>query len=322
MTGLFQRCDPQSAPSSPTWVAAYVLCALVTLPACASLPNDPEARALYVDLRKGVELSNDTGWVADRIQLEANAEGALHSVCQVQAASRGELEAWLNGEIAGRGASAGEVYLRSGHNLAAVSELLSLERTRLLLRYAEQHAAVDCPFWLEPRADFAGVQGDAARFVVLAETRGFGGVVLQGGQAAIGGGGGGRLLLGRGLGPQLMLALGGEVGGTGAFVANDKGAHSLETTFTAAAPVVLRVTRFSRLIDVEMAPVVRLHPDGHALTPGGRAALGVGLAAMRNSAFMPYALISLGYEHHFAGHHLPADDALQIGTRVGVDWDP
>ena len=87
------------------------------------------------------------------------------------------------------------------------------------------------------------------RFVLLAETIGFGSLVIEGGDAALGGGGGGRLLFAHGIGPQLTFAFGGEVGGVGAFTVNDKGGRSLETTFTAAVPVMLRWTRFSRVFD-------------------------------------------------------------------------
>jgi hypothetical protein len=301
-------------------LATLPLAALVM--GCATLPEEPVARALYVDLRKAEELSSDTGWVVDRIQLESNAEDVLRSACQVDAVQRDQLDAWISGQIALHGGSAEEAYRKHGKDLGAASTLLTLERTRALLRYAQAHAGADCPFWIEPDPEFAGVQGDADRFVVLAETIGYGSAVLESDEAAIGGGGGGRLLFAHGLGPEVTLALGGEVGGSGAFVENDSGGRSIDTTFSAAIPVLVRLTRFSRVLDFELAPVFRFNPDEDALPPGGRAAMGVGLTTLRASAFMPYAVLWLGYEFHPENDTGPADHSIHAGTRVGVDWDP
>lgn len=289
---------------------------------CATLPKQPAERALYIDLRKAVELSESTGWVVDRVQLERNAEDAMRSACQVDPALRDDLDAWLSGQIALHGGPAERLYKEHGNDLDAADTVLSLERTRSLLRYADSHAADDCPFWLEPASTFDGVQGDANRFVLLAETIGFGSLAIQKDQAALGGGGGGRLLFAHGIGPQLTFAFGGEVGGVGAFTANEKGGRSLETTFTAAVPLLLRITRFSRVLDFELTPIVRLNPGWDVFPPGVRASTGIGLLTMRASAFMPYVVLWLGYEYHPKTASTAEDHALHIGTRVGVDWDP
>jgi hypothetical protein len=290
--------------------------------ACATLPAQPVERALFVDLRKSVELSESTGWYVDESQLRNNAENILRSACQVDPALRDDLDAWLSGQIELAGGSAEQVYLAHGKDLGAADKVLALERTRMFLRYANQHAATDCPFWLTPKDDFIGVQGDAHRFVLLAETNGFGSLVIEGSNAALGGGGGGRLLVAHGIGPQLTLAVGGEVGGVGAFVPNDKGGRGLDTTFTAGVPILLRWTRYSRLLDFEVAPVARLNPGEPVLPPGIRSSVGVGLTTMRASSFMPYAVLWVGYEYHPASNDSPRDHSMLIGTRVGIDWDP
>jgi len=288
---------------------------------CATLPEQPAQRALYVDLRKTVQLSEDTGWVVDRAQMQINAEHTLRSACQVEPAQRDDLDAWISGQLALEGGSAESVYRKHGRDLGAASSALTLERTRLLLRHAQATSAEDCPFWLEPDPEFEGVQGDTGRFVLLGETIGYGSIVFESDDTALGGGGGGRLLLGHGLGSQLTLAIGAELGGVGAFVSNERGARSIETTFIAAVPVLLRVTRFSRLIDFEVAPVARLDSNDDSLPPGVRAAVSAGLATMRASAFMPYAVLWVGYEYHPPDSG-PADHSAHIGTRVGIDWDP
>jgi hypothetical protein len=297
--------------------------ALLCLSACVTWPSDRTERALYGDLIKAVELSNDTGWIVDRVQLERNAEAALRSVCQVQPEKRKSLERWLDRQIALGGGSAAEAYRRNGRDLGIATEVLELERVRALLKYGDEHSAADCPFWLEPDPEFIGVQGDEDRLIIFAETLGYGTLAIEGSDAALGGGGGGRLLFGHGLGPQITLAIGGEVGGSGAFVTeDDSDSRIIETTFSAAVPILLRITRLSRVYDFEIAPAVRFNPGVDVFPPGIRATFAGGFSALRTSSFMPYALLVLGYEFHPADDLGPADHAIHVGTRVGVDWDP
>jgi hypothetical protein len=309
------------APRPGTAAGCALLAALAS--ACATLPDAPVQRALYVDLRKAVELSDDTGWVVDRVQLEANAEDAMRSACQVPASERDDLDAWIGGQLALGGGSAAELYRKHGGDLGAASEALELERTRALLRYAQGHAAEDCPFWLEPDPEFSGVQTDDGRFVLLAETQGFGAVIVENGETGLGGGGAGRLLLARGLGPRLTLGLGGEVGGIGTFVEDEEdGARGIETTFTAGIPLLLRISSFARVFDFEAAARFRVDPGDTLPPPGVRLSFGAGISTMRSSAFMPYGLLWLGYEYHPEFRSDPADHSILIGTRVGVDWGP
>jgi hypothetical protein len=297
-------------------------CSLWFASGCATWPQNPVERALYIDLTKAVQLSNDTGWVVDRVQIENNAEAAMRSACQVEPERRRTLAAWIDQRIRARGGSAELVYRKHGKDLGAASEILELERVRALLQFAEAQAEADCPFWLDANPDFRGVQSDDARIVLLADTLGYGSLVLERHNSALGGGGGGRLLVGYGLSPEWMLALGGEVGGSGNFVRNEMGSRSIETTFSAAIPVLLRYARYSRLIDLEVAPAVRFDPDTDILPPGVRTSVAVGFSTMRAATFMPYAMLWLAYEYHPADDRGPEDHSFHIGTRVGVDWDP
>jgi hypothetical protein len=300
-------------------LSALALCAL----GCTTLPSGGPARALYVDLRKAVDLSEGTGgWVVDRVEIEARAGSALRSVCRVDPVERARLRAWINAQIMLAGGPAREVYERNDDDLSEAQDALTLERVRALLDYAELRASEDCPFWLKPEADFAGVEGDEARFVVWLESIGGGSVVLEDGEVALGGGGGGRLLAGYGLAPRLTLALGGEIGGHGAFVENSSGARTIETTFTAAMPLVLRVSDVVRIYDFEVAPVARLTGTRIESPPGVRTLAGVGFTSSRGSTFMPYLVVYVGYEVHPKDGTNLADHSFHIGTRVGVDADP
>jgi hypothetical protein len=303
-------------------VRACVAALLCALAGCATLPEGAVERALYADLRKAVELSEDTGWVVDRIQAEENLEAVMRSVCQVDAAARANLDAWLGSQLQLHGGSAEAQYLAHDRDLDAAEGALTLERTRTLLRAGIEHAASDCPFWLPPDPDFAGVEGDADRIVILLESIGFGAVIIQGSETALGGGGGGRVLLGHGLGARVTLAAGAEIGGRGAFIGNREGTRRIETTFVAAMPLLLRLTSFSRVMDFELAPVMRIDVGQSVFPLGVRANIGYGIPTMRSAALMPYGVLWLGYEGRPPANGEAAEHSIRIGTRVGVDWDP
>ncbi len=298
------------------------LLALILAPlacACAPLPRAPAESGLYQDLRKVVDVSERDGWTVDRVRIQANAEPALRSVCQVTPETRHALDAWLGARIAAEGGPAADAYRANGGDLSAVEDTLSLERTRALLRYAERRAAQDCPFWLTPDPGFVGVQADVAHWIVLGETQGFATLELPGNVPALGGGG--RLFLGHGIGSQLTLAGGGDVAASGTFLPSQAGGQAVDVYVTVAAPVMLRVTRFSRMFDVELAPVLRLSHQKPAWPPGGRIELGYGFSSVRSASLMTYFTLYAGYELHVSRRNA-ADHTFQLGTRLAFDWAP
>jgi len=204
-----------------------------------------------------------------------------------------------------------------------VTEALSLERTRALLGYAKSRSAQDCPFWLSPNRSFSGEQGDAGRWVLLGETQAFGTIGLPSVVPALGGGG--RIFVGRGLGSRLTLAVGADVAASGTFIPSRGGGQGVDAYLTLATPVLLRVAKFSRLFDVELAPVVRVAHGQKAWPPGARIQMGVGFSSVRTSPFMPYFMFYAGYEIHAtdkANQALAVDHTIQLGTRLSLDWAP
>ena len=284
---------------------------------CATLPNGPAERALYLDLRKIVDTNEDGGWTVDRLRLQANAEPALRSACQVEPGALSALDAWLEEQIRISGGPAKDAYFTQGKALHAVSRTLSLERTRDLLRYVASRTAQDCPFWLTPNPHFAGEQGDAQRWVVLGETQAFGTFTVPGNIPALGGGG--RLFLGHGIGSRLTLAAGADAAASGTFIPSGGNGGGVDAYLTLATPILLRLTAFSRLYDVELAPVVRLSQGQPAWPPGARAQLGGGFSSVRLSPFMPYFMLYVGYEIHPVNRRGGFDQTFQIGTRIAVD---
>lgn len=293
---------------------AALCCALV---GCTTLPHRPDTRALYVDLRKAVELSEDVGWVVDRLELQDSLEDALRSVCQVTPDTAETLSDWLVTRIEEEGGPAEAQYLEYGED-ASIGEVLTIERTHALLRLAQTQRAEDCPFWLQPDPEFRGVENDGDRTVALFESQGYGAILIQGDDSDLSGGGGGRLLLGRGLSPRMTLAAGIEVGGSGAL---NTGNTDLDISINGAVPVVLRIFDVSRVFDLEVGPIARF-ADGGSFIPGVRASIGGGFSAMRRGEFMPYVLLWLGYEGHGLFRDEQVTHSLRIGTRVGFDWDP
>lgn len=287
---------------------------------CASLPPQPSARALYTDLRKIVEVNEDSGWTSDNSRLELNVEPALRSVCQADAGTRAELNQWLLLEVTRNGGPARQAYLANGHDLRRVAEALSLERTLALLRLAEQRARAECPFWLAPRQDFVGEQSDLARWALLGETQAFGTVTLPGPVPALGGGA--RVLLGRGVSSRLTLALGADAAASGTFIPSNGSGSGVDAYVTLATPVLARITRFSRLFDVELAPVVRFSHGQTPWPPGARLELGYGFASVRMSQLMSYYMLYAGYELHGMGNPAALDHTIQLGTKLSVDWTP
>lgn len=286
------------------------------LSGCVTLPNGPAERSLYLDLRKIVDANEDGGWTVDWLRLQANAEPALRSACQVEPQARAALDAWLGDEIQRVGGPAEQQYLSHGKNLEAVAQALSLERTRALLRYANSRADQDCPFWLAPNPNFAGEQADAQRWVLLGETQAFAAFTMPSNVPALGGGG--RLFIGHGIGPRLTLAAGVDVAASGTFIPTAT-SGGIDAYLTLATPVLLRLSWYSRMYDVELAPVVRLSSGQSSWPPGGRIQIGGGFSSVRLSPFMPYFMVYAGYEVHPVGPSSKIDHTIQLGTRIALD---
>jgi hypothetical protein len=298
--------------ASAPWCGALLACA-----ACASLPARPAEQALYVDLRKIVEVAEDAGWTVDRTRIEQNGEAALHSACQVTPEARVSLQKWLSEQIAAAGGPA-EQRFRAGSRLDAIEETLALERTLALLQYAQAHAANDCPFWLRPDATFRGEQGDYGHLVILGETQAFGTVAVPGPIPALGGGG--RILVGGGVTRRLTLALGADLAASGTFVPSSS-SQGVDAYMTLAAPTLIRLLSFSRIYELELAPVMRFSHGDSAWPPGARVEVGFGYAGVRTTSWMSYFMFYAGYEVH--GRERSAiDHTFQLGTKLSIDWLP
>ena len=311
-----RRCDLSWRASG---VAALV--AVVSLGACAAMPEGRAERALYRDLRVVVETAETTQWVVDRLEIEDAAEPALRSTCQVPVDRQLALLRWLEARIEAAGGPARQQWERHGGEFDGFDDLMTLERVHALLSYAMERDSQDCPFWLERDDDFHGVHQSAGRFVLFGESNGGGSLVIKGDQVGVGGGGAGRLIAAFGVADTFTLGLGAEFGATGAFAQGAGGAQELDARFVLAAPVVLRYQEASTVVDVEVAALSLFTQAGFPDPPGFRVAVGYGFAAPRISDFLPVALLWVGYEYYPTAGPGPDAHAIRLGTRVGVDWD-
>jgi len=307
----------------PVLRSSCVVAVGLALAGCGTtLPSEPATRALYLDLRRVVETRQRTEWVADQAEVASLASTTLRSACAATADTRASLETWIDGELNARGGSAEAIWQRSGQRLNGdTREALTLERVRLLVRSARARAVGECPFWLRPEAGFAGVHGDARRFVLLLESAGGGALVLQDGAVSLGGGGLARVLPAWGFSDRLTVGIGAEVGAIGAFATREDD-RSLRASISGAIPVLVRIQDATRIYDFEAAITGRFFDGISRIQPGVRVSAGIGLSTLRVGAIMPLALLWVGYEIQPALDGLPTTHTFRIGTRVGLDIDP
>lgn len=289
---------------------------------CATLPEPPVERALYFDLRSVVETQSRIDWVIDEEHLDEWSTAIMTSACQTPPTSRAALRAWVGERLALEGGSAQAVWAAHGGDLSEAREALALERTRAALDYAERRID-DCPFWLTPRDDFAGVQGNTDRVVWIAESLGSGELASEGGDWRIGGTGLGRLLPAWGVTDRLTIGVGAEAGVGSTFPRSEGGGRGVKPVFAAGIPVLLRVLDGTLRYDLDIAAVTRAsRNEFEGLRYGGRIGVGFGAATPRVAGVMPYIMLWGGYRYLLAGAGEPATHGILAGTRVGINWDP
>ncbi|MBK7156902.1 MAG: hypothetical protein IPH72_34940 [Sandaracinaceae bacterium] len=292
------------------------------LSACATLPDAPRERGLYVDVRKAVEFEEEVDWTSDRLEVEEVLPNVMGSVCRTSPETRRNLIDWLDVQITAEGGPAEELYEREGRDRTGdVKRVQTLERTRALLLRAHELADAECPFWLEEEPDFRGLQSDEGRVVVLLESMGGAALTLTDGQTAFGGGGVGRLLLAGGLSRRLTLGVGFGVGADGDLPETETGGRAFEAVVAFQVPLLLRVNFISRIFDAEIDITSRMR-DGVLQTPGIRFAFAYGLSAPRTAGLMPYILAWVGYEVIPGRGADPTSHILWLGSKVGFNWDP
>ncbi len=288
---------------------------------CATLPQPAPQRALYSDLRQIVQTRERVGWVIDRSEIEEAAPDALHSVCQVEVEQRFALLDWFEARIEAEGGPSRDSFERSGE-LSGLGEVMTLERMRALLEYADERAEKDCPYWMKPDAEFSGVQTDTDKFVIIAESMGRLSLLFgPDNDVNVGAGGAFRIIPSYGVSDRVTLGAGIELGGLGTLSqAGDD--QKLSARPIGAIPLLVRLHDDTWLYDFEVTPMVQYHDSTISWPPGIRGAFALGIGAVRIGSIMPVGMAYIGYEYQPTFRDLPRTHALSIGTRVDVNFDP
>jgi hypothetical protein len=298
--------------------ALGALCFSLTFVARAA---DPEgARGLLADVDRIVAGEESEGWFGDDDAFRNIEQALLESTCRATPDARAEALTTLRE----RSAAAGDprALFAATHELSdSVSQALALERQRRALELALSRVDAQCPFWVVPTPQFKGLQSDRERFTLSLETAG--NVQLRHTEQHwdFGAGGFGRLMPGYGLNDRYTLLAGAELGG-GAMVRPHTDASQFIINYFPALPVVLRTHHRTWHYDLELAPVALFQADNTRLSYGLRAGGGVGFSTLRRHNFLPWAGITLSYEHYFAGGGRSQAEFIRSDLRVGFMWDP
>lgn len=302
----------------------FAALALAVCAACSHTPapKDPTERALFRDLEREVTVADATGWGIDRLEIEANLERALDSVCRVDELGRRSLHAWLDAEIELEGGPVEKAYRERGHSLSKVGNLLTLTRVRMLLARAEE-TSVDCPFWLEPENPFTGRQISEHRWEVTFGGGGTASAIKQGNERDISAGGAGRLLIGRMFSGGDGIYIGAEAGGSAEFP-KDKTTGQRSNLQLGADLIPMIVYRWTTTTNTyaEVEGGWLGHTterDWGAIDNGMHVGMSFGGRALRQRFLFPGAALTFAYERLF----LDGDDliTIKIGARAAFDWD-
>lgn len=300
--------------------AAALILAVTFVARTSAAAESYAAESLGADLERIVDAQESAGWFVDADAVNDARTALLESVCRVPVAARAEALAALEAEHRAAG-DARSLYEAEHHELTELVErALFVERKLVALRTAMTWAARDCPFWVEPDAEFGGRQGDRDRFTLSFESGGNAQVRRTGGALTIGAGGVGRLLGGYGFGGSVSLYLGLEFGG-GAMLKPRVQPTEFVVNYFPAVPLVLRFHDVAWHYDLEAAPVALFQADNGSVSYGARLGFGIGVATLRTRGVIGWAGAVGMVEHYFERNARPAADFLRGGVRVGVTWD-
>lgn len=299
---------------------------LVLVAACSSFrallpPKDPAAASLFRDLEREVTIAATAGWGVDRLEVENLLEPALDSACRVTALERRALLDTLAARIAAAGGPVAAAWRARGKDLDDVADLLVLSRMRQLLARADEVAAQDCPFWLEPEPRFAGRQISHGRWQLTVGGGGKGIAMYQDGDTDLLFGGAGRILIGRTDLRGRALYLGGELGVSASFPRDDLGERTrLVVAADLVVPAVLRLTGVNSYLELEAGWLGRATEDDFGdVDHGVHLGVSVGGRALRTRFFFPGAAFGVSLERVFVEGADPT--MIKLGVRIAFDVD-
>lgn len=300
--------------------AACLLASLLALTSRAAAQEDVEgARALLDDVARIVAAEEAEDWFTDREAQRSIEVHVLKSVCRATPPARAAALAGLRREQRERGS--GEQIYRQGRQMTSAAErALSIERQLRALEAAVARER-ECPFWVQPERGFDGLQSDRDRFTLSVESGGNVQFRYTEKRWTFGGGGLGRLLGGWGFDGRHTLLAGVEFGG-GAMLKPNTNASQFVINYFPAIPLVLRTRHLTWHYDLELAPVALFQADNVEFSFGGRVGGTFAFTALRRRNVLPWAGLSVAYEHYFEGAGRGPAHFVRGGLRIGLPWDP
>lgn len=308
------------APSA--WLKLAALAIIVAAHPVAAQPElDPAADGLLMDVSRIVGSHETMGWFLDAEAFDEIHSTIMESVCRTPSAAREQARAVLSAREAELG-DPRALYEQNGRELdEGVERALRAQRESRALERALDRADRECPFWVEPEADFRGRQTDADRMTLSLETGGLVQLRQTDGTVTFGGGGYGRLLPGYGFGGDLTVLAGAEFGG-GAMLRPRTSPTEFVINYFPAIPVVFRFHDGGWHYDAEVAAVSLFQADDSQLSFGTRLGGAIGVKALRTRGVLPWAGLAIAYEHYFPSGGRPRAHFLRGGLRIGLMWDP
>ena len=311
--------------STVAWVGAVLACGALCSPRSvaagevtgAAKADSGIAHAVLFDVTKIVHLRGQRGWRIDVLEERELLPDALMTVCRVSPTEAGEAHALLRRRILELGGPLKAAWLRAGKDLDAVSHLLVLTRAADLLELANKHRG-DCPFYLEPQANFVARHADNQHVTINAEGGGLFSFRRRDGKWIVGGGGAGKITLGYGLSPRWAIRSGFELGGA-ALVDNSIRADAVKVDFIGAVPIALRRLTPTWNYDIEVAAVGLGIPWRDPMRYGFRVGGLIGLTYLRVRSLLPWGGYAVSFEYVFPRGHLPGQWTVRTGLRVGFN---
>lgn len=285
------------------------------------LRDQGAAEAAYLDLELLVYLQERRDWIIDREAIAANIERAAEVFCQLTPEGVRALERIFES----KGIEIGQTraaYLSAKNARREVSidmDRLHEERILMLVKAVKLRAG-ECPFWLEPQREFAGIHRDAGRLQLLFESMAGAQFLKREDQdLKLGWSAQARMLGIYGVSTRWGMGMGIEAGGATLFPKSPvTGERVIRAQMSAGLPILFRGWYRNFRIDAELAGVARLH-YGAALSEGSagiRVSAGFGFPSIRVFDLLPHLIFWGGSETYFLGKPM---QVFRLGTRFGIN---
>lgn len=298
-----------------SWPAALLL----LLPVTARAEDVTGTTSLLDDVARVVAAEEADDWFTDHEPLRAVEEHLVPSVCHASPEARAAALHALQERRAKLG-DAKALFAQTHERTPEVRAALTAERELAGLKQALNRQG-ECPFWVDPKPGFLGLQSDRKRWTFSVESGGNVQFRYTQQHLTFGAGGSGRVLAGYGFDGCYSLLFGPELGGS-ALLRPDSNASEFVINYFPAVPMVFRSRQLTWHYELEAAPVAVFEADNTRLSYGARLGGAFAFTALRRRNVLPWAGLAVSYEYYFEGGGREPTHFFRGGLRIGLPWDP